>query len=368
MADQDHAPLAPSSAARIVACTGSRKLAALYPEPETIETREGTASHWAGAELLAGRDVDTGQVAANGVTLTDEMIEGAEMFAEHIRSRGAYEWELVEHTLPAGSLHADNWGTPDFVGMQPMHLFVDDYKFGHGYVEVFENWQLMNYVCLLLDFMGVNGQVDQMMRVTMTIVQPRNYHRDGPVRSWSVMACDLRGYFNKMRAAYEQAMRDDAPCTVNAECEHCPARHACEAATAAGYSAVKHAYSSVPLVMSAPALGLELRTLRRAAKMLKARITGLEEQVLSTIVRGVDVPYFSVSHGVGRTVWTAPATEVIALGQMLGVDVSKPDVITPKQSIKAGLPAEVVAAYSHAPRGAAELTEDNGHAAAKVFK
>jgi hypothetical protein len=69
----------------------------------------------------------------------------------------------------------------------------------------------------------------------------------------------------------------------------------------------------------------------------------------------------------GRTVWTAPASEVIALGNMLGVDVSKPDVITPKQSIKAGLPAEVVAAYSHAPRGAAELAEDNGHAAAKVF-
>lgn len=367
MAVIDHARLAPSSAARLVACTGSRKMVELFPQEESgIDAIEGEAAHWAGAELLQGRAVDTGQVAANGVTLTDEMVEAAELYAEHIIARGPVG--AVETTVKSAALHPDNYGTPDHFALQPMHLFVDDFKFGHGYVEVFENWQLMNYVALILQEMGINGMTDQMLQVTMTIVQPRNYHRDGPIRTWSVKASELRGHFNILRNKFEEAMREDAPVTAGAHCEHCPARHVCEAAAASGYNAVTHAYRSIPLVMSPAAMALELRTLRRARKVLEARITGLEEQVLSTIVRGTDVPWFSIQHGQGRTKWTTPASEVIALGQMLGVDVSKPDVLTPKQAIAKGLPEEVVKAYSHAPRGAAELVEDDGRTAAKVFK
>lgn len=83
-----HARLAPSSAARIVACPGSRKLEAMFPQEETIESREGDAAHWAAAQMLAGVAVSIGMAASNGVLLTDEMIEGAEMYAEHILKRG----------------------------------------------------------------------------------------------------------------------------------------------------------------------------------------------------------------------------------------------------------------------------------------
>ena len=120
--------------------------------------------------------------------------------------------------------------------------------------------------------------------------------------------------------------------------------------------------------MSPAALGLELRMLRRAARMLDARVTGLEEQVLSTIARGTSVPYFSIQHGQGRTVWKSPTNEILALSNALNVDIAKPGLLTPKQAIKAGLPVEVVALISHAPSGSAELVEDTNDSAARVFK
>ena len=43
---------------------------------------EGTAAHWVFEEMLAGRDVVEGVVAPNGVTVTDEMIDGANIFCD----------------------------------------------------------------------------------------------------------------------------------------------------------------------------------------------------------------------------------------------------------------------------------------------
>lgn len=367
----NHAPLAPSSAARIVACPGSRKMCELYPEEDTIAAAEGTASHWAAAQILNRQPVAVGQVADNGVTLNEEMIEGAEMYAEHILSRQvANSWQRrVEFTLNADKDMLDNWGTPDYFELSPDHLYLDDYKFGRKYVEVYKNWQLIDYAWLIakqFDLMR-NGDI----KVTMTIHQPRNYHRDGPTRVWNTTIRELWSLFGQLRDAFAIARRDDAPviATDPSICEDCSARHACEAATAAGWNAVGKAYASAPLNMSNAAAGRELQALIRAEKQLKARITGLEAQILGSIKRGQSVPFWKVAHSAGRTVWLKPVEEIVALGDMLGVDVTKPEksIVTPKQAIAKGLPAELVAAYSHAPNGAAELVADDGREAALIF-
>ena len=225
----EHAILAPSSAARIVACPGSVKLAAMYPQMETIEAREGTAAHWAAAEILHGRVVAVGQVADNGVTLNDDMLEAAYLYSDYIESLNLISEYNIERTIRSGYLHEENWGTPDFFNYESLTLHIPDFKFGHKYVDVYRNWQLINYAALILDFLGVDGSLDQHIKVVMTIVQPRNFHRDGPIRTWSVMASELRPYFNQLRAAFDAAMQPDAKCIVNSECEYCPGRHACEA-------------------------------------------------------------------------------------------------------------------------------------------
>lgn len=379
MSELDHAPLAPSSAARTVACPGSVRLIAevirlgWVVDDDTIEAQEGTASHWAGAELLKGELVAVGQVAGNGITLTDEMISGAELFNDTIRARGMPVGD-VEKLLVSDILHRQNYGTPDHSGLGRGVLFIDDYKYGHDYVEVWKHWQLMNYAALKLSELMQLGHGDAVwdLTVNMTIVQPRNYHRDGPVRSWSIKAIELRPYFETMRKQFAIAMTPEAPCIPNPECRHCPGRFACEALTADTDGTTRLAYGNVPLNLSPLAIGRELYRLRRAAKRMEARITGMEEQALSLISRkGVAVPYFSVEHGAGRTVWNVPLEEVVTLGRNFNLDLNKSDAITPAQAIAKGksVPgwAEVVKEYSFTPSGAAKLVDDDGKKATMTF-
>src|SRR5690606_21625670 len=82
-----HAILQPSSAARWVACTGSVKLEALYPEDtESEKAREGTAAHWALAEVLNGRAVAEGQLTDDDFMLTREICEASESLLRHVQA------------------------------------------------------------------------------------------------------------------------------------------------------------------------------------------------------------------------------------------------------------------------------------------
>lgn len=377
MPQSEHAKYAPSSVARVVACPGSAIMIAAVPTPpETSDSRQGVASHWAVSELLTARDVAVGQVAPNAETLDEDMVECAEFAADYIRARGPVGW--VEFTLPAsGNLHADNWGTPDHANFDfaSMTLYVDDYKFGRKFIDAFQNWQMINYSLLLLDFLGLaDGQTDQTIKVVMTIIQPRNYHPIGPIRVWETTAADLRGHRNILRAAFDTADRPDASCKTSSECEYCPARHACKAALKAGFAAMEHADEATPMHMTPQAMGLELTMLRRAAEMLKARMTGLEEQALSTIGRGKQVPGFTIAHEQGRTVWlnAEKEAEIVELAKLLypdaPLDITKQrEALTPKQAVKKGMPEEIVKAYSFSPRGAAKLVEVTAQSVAKVF-
>jgi hypothetical protein len=135
-----------------------------------------------------------------------------------------------------------------------------------------------------------------------------------------------------------------------------------------GFAAMAEATHVSPLVMKPAEASLELRMARRAQKLLDARVTGLEEQILATLKRGERVPGWSVVHGSGRERWSRPAAEVLAVGTMMGVDVAKPvEPITPAQARKKGLDPGVVDAMSERPPGAAALVADDGAGLRAVF-
>lgn len=375
-----HSILAPSSAARWVACAGSVLLEAMYPETEEgkIEAAEGTAAHWAAAEMFYGRLVAEGQVAPNGITLTEEMIDGAQLYVDAVDARLAEagltrEFLHVEQRVEIPSVHSLNWGTPDnwFFNVQRFELDVFDFKFGHGFVDVFENWQLIDYAAGIMDGLSIDGQQDQALRVNLHVVQPRSYHRDGPVRTWSVVASDLRPHINRLRNAAEAALMTGATCTPNPECVHCKARHACEGLQRDAYRSAQISTGSVPVDLTPAALGLELHFLRLAAKRLAGRITGLEEQARQQLGQGQRVPFFALVSVQGREKWAKPVDEVLALGSLFGADLAKPrDAITPNQARamfkKSGLPTDVIEQYSERASSLA-LEADDGKQARKVF-
>lgn len=369
-----HAFLPPSGAAIWVKCAAAPMMWQKYPQIDTIESMEGTAAHWAFEEILADRCIAVGQIAPNGIVLTEEMIEGAEMFVDAIDDvRGDADLH-IEERIDISYIHPQNWGTPDvwFSLHNPttgiLTIFLLDYKFGHDPVEEFENWQLIDYLAGILAKLEIDGAGEFFVQVDMTVVQPRCYSRGSSVRTWSVMATELRGYHNILRGAAEAACAPNPKATVNSKCKHCSGRHACEALQKVGMEAASLSRVAIPLDLPPAALGLELSILKIAKEALDARISGLEESVFVGVLRGERVPGWAVENTTGRQAWTRPIDEVIQLGKLMGKELSKPGVITPKQAIKAGLKADIVNSVSASPAGAPKLVPDNLTMLRKVFQ
>lgn len=364
-----HAFLAPSAAHRWVVCAYAPTLEAAYPEQEdSPESLEGTAAHWVVEMLLRGTPAALGDSAPNGVAVTGEMIEGAEMVRDHIAGKRGRNWQdglMIERPVRIHRIHpTENGGTPDYAFWGDNTLHVTDYKFGHGLVEAFENWQLLDYaVGILGDFYAPD------LVIEMTIIQPRGHHRDGPVRSWRIRAGDIGPYFIRLRDAALRATSPNPTASPDPEaCKHCSGRHACEALQRAAYVAADQGREGAALDLSPEALGLELRVLIRAQALLKARVSGLEAQAEATIRQGARVPFWMLDSVPGRLGWTKPDAEVLALGAMVGVDIARPaEPLTPTQAKKAGFPEGLLAAYAARPAGAVKLVADDGSKARLTF-
>lgn len=377
-----HALLAPSSAFRWVNCPLSASLEAAYPETEpSPASLEGTAAHWVVEMQLRGTPVALGDIAPNGVEVTRDMLEGAELVQTDIADKLGRNWRdvlFIEKQVQIPRVHpTDNWGTPDYFGWtphvsastsEPDVLHVWDYKFGHGIVEAFENWQLLDYAIGILGDAYLPETV-----LELIVIQPRAYHRDGPVRRWRIRAGDIGPYFLRLRESASLATGPNPPALVTTEgCENCRGRHACEALQRAAYRAADKAEQFGAFDLSGHALGLELRELRRAQDVLKARVSGLEEEAAARIKKGGRVAFWMMESTPGRLAWTKPVEEVLVLGQMLGLDLAKePDAITPTQALAAAkaakLPAELFDAYTVRPSGAVKLSPDNGDLARLTF-
>lgn len=358
----DHARFAPSSAARWVQCPGSVLMCEAFPDdlsdPEASE--EGARAHELAASMV------------NGVVVTcddDEMFESAETYRDAVHgvlSTWSEPFEMhVEERVYAPQIHSDNWGTPDcwLFNKARMRLDVFDFKYGHGIVEVFENWQLLNYAIAIVEQLQL-GSASSLLSVNLHIVQPRAYHRDGQVRSWSLSGEALRvTYAKRLSAASSAAAQPDAPCVSGPECRYCPARHACPTLIAVGYGAIDLSGMSLPMDMSPAVMGILLRQVKDGIDRLKAMETGLEQQAMAMIKSGTRIAGWHAEAGSGREKWRVSYDEVVMLGSLMGIDVAKPGLITPKQAVAAGLPRELVSAYTETPAGAVKLVRDDGRLA-----
>lgn len=373
-----HSVLAPSSLARTVQCPASVRLEQQFPETEQgPEAADGEATHWGAAEMLGGRMVDESERAPNGVLLTQEMAEAIDLYYDDVVSALA-PFQMtpvmgaIESPVTIARIHSECWGTPDYRvwvpgnlrGGRPL-LMLWDFKFGHRDVPVFENYQLVGYVAGCLE---ATNLPDTDVDVEVRIVQPRSYHRDGPVRRWAFKGSDIRALVNIASNAAHAALGADPKAHVGPECRDCRARHACPALQAAAASACDEAGKAQPFALPPAALGVELRYLKRAEELLKARITGLEEQVVGLQRSGVNVPHWRIEQGSGRRKWAKPTAEILALGSMFQIDLGKPpEPITPVQAVAKGLPEALLSTFTVQPRGAASLVPDDGSTARRIF-
>jgi len=372
-----HSILPPSGAAAWRRCGLWVTMNQAYPQPDTPESLEGNAAHWVFAEMLADHIVVEGQIAPNGIVLTEEMIEGGELVVEVVKARmphAMFGAPHIEEAVAIGRINPQCWGTPDIwaFSINPLVLEVIDYKFGHRFVDEYENDQGIAYVAGIIDLIAQKlgqgvGLVDQAIKVNFTVIQPRCFYKGSSVRTWSFVGSDIRAHINGLTMAAEYALSPNPTATTNSECGDCPGRHACAALQKAAYSDAEFAVKSSPVELSPAAASLELKMLERSLERLQSRVEGMREAVAMYIHQGHSVPWHRAEQGFGRQQWILPADQVIAMGQLMGADLSKPGVKTPKQALKYGIDEAVIKAYTQTPLGRLKLVSDNPADARRVF-
>lgn len=367
-----HSILPPSGAKAWRRCALWVTMNRLYPQPDTPESLQGTAAHWVFAEMLDGRQVLEGAIGPKGVFITDEMLDGAELYVEAIRARVPANVDLhVEEPVHISRIHSECWGTPDtwayIADTRTLKLF--DYKFGHMFVDEFENEQGLAYATGIIDrlypMIGAGP-----VTVEFTIIQPRCYYGGSPVRTWVFVldyGADPHPISVELSCAAVAALGPDPIATTNDECIHCPGRHACAALQKSAYRSAELSVKSAPVDLAPEAASLELRILERALERLEARVDGLRESVTAHVRSGAPVPFHRVEQKAGRPQWNLPPAQVIAMGELMGVDLAKVGVVTPNQAIKSGIDEAVIKAYSTQPMGALKLVPVNPDDARRVF-
>lgn len=375
-----HSLLPPSAAARWCGqrCTASPALEAKHAgvtdQQHAQSAVEGNAAHWIAAEMLRGRTYPTGTATPGGPLSDEEMTDAAEVLcADIVTQTGGDLRDLhIEERVDAASVHPDNWGTPDVWAWTPSGsgglLLVWDFKYGHRFVDAFENWQLIDYVAGIISRPEFIGLDHRKVEVVLTVVQPRNYHPVGPVRRWTETLTKLHPYFAQLTETAAEATGPNAATRTGPQCTDCRARHVCDALHYAADNVADVAGGAVSLELPPAALGLELKMLQRAQELLAARVTGLEAQATALLRSGQVVPFFSLGSSPGREQWTRPPAEVVALGELMGVALAKSvTAVTPKQARDAGMDAAIVAGYSTRPPGALKLIPIDNAQMKRIF-
>lgn len=344
------------------------------PDESDTEVREdGIAAHWLAPEIYAGRIPAVDSLSPNGRVMDEEMFDGVDLYLDVLRA-----WPvkpILELTLSINAILQGMQGTPDAWAYDPnTHtLYIADLKYGFRFVEVWFNLQLICYYAACLEALDARRpgmpRDDATLKVVFCIVQPRSYHRDGPVRVWKTTGAELRAHVNFLANRAQEASKPDALCTPNPGCVDCPGRHACQALHSSALHAVEVSYGSVPHELDNDQIGTELLLLTKAKKMLEARIDGLSVQAESALRNGARIPHFSLEPTFARERWRdGVESQVVGLGTIYNADLAKPlGAVSPAQARKRGVPQEVIAMFSHKPSTGVRLQKSDPLAAHKKF-
>lgn len=364
-----HSPLGASSAERWMNCPGSiallKNLKIIEDTDEPDYRREGIAGHEAAAECLA-RDIDTWEIiheTFHDTKIDEDMAQAIQVYLDRVRP-GIHGYHgshfFIEARLARPEIHPAMFGTVDFAALkhdeQGDFLDVTDLKMGVGIiVDPHDNEQMKYYAFMLLDQHFV--QLEDETRVRLTIVQPRAFHQEGPIRQWWTTAGYIRNW-----------VKDElVPAMINAEmnaeldagpwCRFCPAKLVCPLLTSL-FGAAAKADPKITAHISDASLGRSYQYTGAVKFYLKA----LEEEVFRRLSTGKPVPGTKLVSKKANRVFPAtiapdeeggkprPIAEVIQ--EKFGADAfSKPEIKGPATLEKLSQEArDFVQEYAYTPQ------------------
>lgn len=347
-----HARLGASSAHRWMKCPASAGMAAKYPKEAAFVSEhalEGTQAH-AAAQLAL----------LTGTTSDDPAVQ---LYVDVVREAAKRGGELlVEQRVQINTSIEPMYGTADAIlidrARQTMHIF--DLKYGRGVVvEVKDpetgepNPQLMFYALAARD--SLCPVPPTAYEISLTIVQPRADHFDGPVRTLGPLShSDLDAFFQKaIRAAY--FVQEDPYFAPGKWCRWCPAHAHCPAVLEQSQALVRTDFVALPQVLppEPETLPIEVAAdILDKAHILEDWLIALRQRVERDLLAGKDVPGYKLVAKRPTRKWAVKEEDVVQWYEQHGNpdDLYSHTLRSPAQVEtlvgKKNLPAEMVTAFS----------------------
>lgn len=301
-----HSTVGASSCERWWNCPGSVALVATLPEQaESSYAAEGTAAHELAEQCLRTgvQAIDcVGGFATNGIEWTDEMAEHVQVYLDVI-------WDdMLKYNLTAKDLqieqrfhltHIDKaaFGTNDANLRKFMdRIIVYDLKYGVGtVVEVEENKQGLYYA----SGAAAHGDFEE---VEIVIIQPRAFHKSGPVRRWTISRADLDAFEAQLKGAINATRNPDARLVCGPWCQKtfCPALSVCPKVKEKVQNAAMTVFSEEKVaVMPDPAslTPLQMRRLLDATPLIDAWLKAVHQHAMGVAMRGEKVLGYKLIRG-----------------------------------------------------------------------
>lgn len=342
-----------SSLARPMACAGSLFFKDLPPEEENEAARQGTAFGQMMERMLLGQPVGTH--ADNGVAFDSEMEFYAKPLFDDIKGRAQSEIRCEQRVdwIPCPGITIK--GSYDVSYVSNGHLYIDDFKYGWGIVEVFENWQLLGYAI---------GEVIRRQtmfdKIVMRIHQPRPHHEDGSTREWVLTYEQLLAYQERIRERMLQIATGDKTLVTNPKCKYCPAAAVCPAINKAFYRGLEVVHDFVQDNMSEEELAHQLDVISRFDEIVKIRKDSLKALAVDRLKNGKIIPGYVNEASYGDRKWKPGITPDV-LKTMTGKDVTISEMLSPAQAEKIGIPKSFVNAIVDRPFLGQKLVKKDGN-------
>lgn len=256
-----HARLSCSGSEEWAYCSGSVLMQARFPDSDTEDSARGTCAHWVVEQVLKfnqhleqWRDVEL-LYLANGMATTrkaydaispqkpedkqailftfivdQDMLDAMNVMITYVRGLELFQGAEIFSEMrvyPGRAFNRnDCWGTADVTSLLRSAQMIEVVDYKHGFVPV--NVTALQLVLYLIGaFLKFKDEAPDLQRFKATIVQPRAYHADGPIRSIEYTAQQLSAYVDWF--AERAAATDDpnAPRTPGDHCRWCKARGVC---------------------------------------------------------------------------------------------------------------------------------------------
>lgn len=274
-----HSKLGASSAYRWMNCSGSVNLIIPGISKDSEYAALGTEAHRIAAMIL--------ETNVYPEIIDTDMKYAVNTYVDYIHSLGGKLY--IEQQL---QLTDQMWGTCDAIIEKDTHLDVVDYKHGAGIVvDVEDNPQLLYYaLCASMFFPKAET-------FTLTIVQPRAYHEDGPIRSWDVTRQHLERFSHDLMIAAVRTEDPKAPLVTGDHCRFCAALAYCPKVHEEAQALAVQEFSPVALSGTALAKALDM------AQKLEPWIKALEKHAMDAALRGIHIPGYALVDKRYSRVW-----------------------------------------------------------------